>query len=220
MGFVQRIVIARVSTLCEVAVQHYLENLGFQHPDLELKGALGRSYSSRVYFRKLHQVLRMCRSASMDRSALWWLTSPPRYTKSWVCVYTWPAASMLNTVAVSGIPFLHKHTILVKASGMVESNGVHTHDLPLPELLGQLWDNCNISRIYHTPIATSGSCSLSKVHYDALNASKPLEKSPPWRGYSTREAQARTLDRDPFPRGEPTRAFTTMGPHACPHATK
>ena len=70
---------------------------------LSSRGALGRSYSSRVYFRKLHHALRMRRSTSMERPALW-LTSPPRYN-SFVCLHTWPAASTLNTAADSGIPF-------------------------------------------------------------------------------------------------------------------
>ena len=50
---------------------------------LSSRGALGRSYSSRVFFRKLHHTLRMRRSTSMDSSALW-LTFPPRYTNSLV----------------------------------------------------------------------------------------------------------------------------------------
>ena len=41
-------------------------------------GALGRSYSSRVYFRKLHHALRRRRSAPMDISMLW-LTFPKVY---------------------------------------------------------------------------------------------------------------------------------------------
>ena len=54
---------------------------------LSSRGALGRSYSSRVYFRKLHNALRTRRSTSMDRSAFW-LTFPPRYTNSFVWLYT------------------------------------------------------------------------------------------------------------------------------------
>ena len=42
---------------------------------LSSRGALGRSYSSRVYFRKLHHALRTRRSTSMDRLAFW-LTFP------------------------------------------------------------------------------------------------------------------------------------------------
>ena len=46
---------------------------------LSSRGALGRSYSSRVYFRKLHHALHMCRSTSMDRSVLLWLRFPQVY---------------------------------------------------------------------------------------------------------------------------------------------
>ena len=45
---------------------------------LSSRGALRGSYSSTVYFRKLHYLLRMHRSTSIDRPALW-LTLPPRY---------------------------------------------------------------------------------------------------------------------------------------------
>ena len=71
---------------------------------LSSRGALGRSYRSRVYFRKLHHTLRMRPSTSMDRSALWW-TFPPRYTNSFVWLYIWPAASTLNMAVDSSIPF-------------------------------------------------------------------------------------------------------------------
>ena len=92
---------------------------------LSLRGALGRSYSSRVYFRKLHHALRMHRSPSMDRSALR-LMFPPRYTNSFIWLYTWPAASTLNMAVDSGISFVCKHMILVLASDTVRPNDVHT----------------------------------------------------------------------------------------------
>ena len=81
--------------------------------------------SSREYFRKLHQVLRMRRSTSMDRLA-WWSTFPPRYTNSCVHLYTWPAASTLNLAVASGIPLVRKHMISVLASGTVRPNAAHT----------------------------------------------------------------------------------------------
>ena len=92
---------------------------------LSLRGALGRSYSSRVYSRKLHYELRMRRSASIDRLALW-LTFVPRYTNSFVWLYTWPAASTLNVTVDSGIPFARKHMISVLASNTVRPNAAHT----------------------------------------------------------------------------------------------
>ena len=92
---------------------------------LSSRGALGRSYSSRVYFRKLHHALRMRRSTSMDRSVLW-LTFPPRYINSLVWLYTWPAASTLNVAVDSGISFARKHMISVLASDTVRPNAAHT----------------------------------------------------------------------------------------------
>ena len=92
---------------------------------LSSRGALGRSYSSRVYFWKLHHALRMRRSTSMDRSALW-LTFPPRYTNSFVWLYTWPAASTLNMAVDSGIPSVPKRMISVLASDIVRLNAAHT----------------------------------------------------------------------------------------------
>ena len=89
------------------------------------RGALGRPYSSRVCFRKLHHASRMHRSTSMDRSALW-LTFPPRYTNSFVWLYTWPAASTLNKAVDSGIPFARRHIISVLASDTVRPNAAHT----------------------------------------------------------------------------------------------
>ena len=41
---------------------------------LSSRGALGRSYSSRVFVRRLHHALPMCRSVSIDRAVLFWLT--------------------------------------------------------------------------------------------------------------------------------------------------
>ena len=92
---------------------------------LSSKGALDRSYSLRIYLRKLHHALRMRRLTSMDRSALW-LTFPPRYTNSFVWLYTCPTASTLNVAVDSGIPFVRKHMISVLASDTVRPNAAHT----------------------------------------------------------------------------------------------
>ena len=46
---------------------------------LSSRGAPGLSNSSRVYFRKMHHTLRMCRSTSMDRSVSLWLRFPQVY---------------------------------------------------------------------------------------------------------------------------------------------
>ena len=116
MGSAQCVVVARARTQRDAAVQHYLLSSG---------GALGRSYSLRVYFRKLHHALRMRRSTSMDRSILW-LAFPPMYTNSFVWFYTWAAASTLNMAADSGIPFARKHMFSVLASDTVRPNAAHT----------------------------------------------------------------------------------------------
>ena len=85
VGSAQHVVVARTRAPRDPAVQHCLEYLGSEHPyfELESRGALGRSYRSRVYFRKLYHALRMRRSTTMDRLALW-LTFPPGYTNSFV----------------------------------------------------------------------------------------------------------------------------------------
>ena len=62
VGSAQRVVVARARAPRDAAVQHGLEYLGSRE-------ALGRSYSLKVYLRKLHRALRMRRSTSMDRSA-------------------------------------------------------------------------------------------------------------------------------------------------------
>ena len=50
----------------------------------------------------------MRRLPSIDRPVLR-LTFPPRYTNSFVWLYSWPAASTLNVAVDSGIPFVRKH---------------------------------------------------------------------------------------------------------------
>ena len=92
---------------------------------LSSRGALGLSYSLRVHFRKLHHALRTRRSTSMDRSAFW-LTFPPRYTNSFVWLYTLPAAYTLNVAVDSEIPFVRKHMISVSASDTMRPNVAHT----------------------------------------------------------------------------------------------
>ena len=78
---------------------------------LSSSGALGRSYISKVYFRKLYHALRMRRSTSMDRSALWSMFFP-RCTNEFVWLYTWSTASMRNMASASGIPFVLKRTMI------------------------------------------------------------------------------------------------------------
>ena len=61
----------------------------------------------------------------MNRSALW-LTFPPRYTNSYVWLYTWPAAYTLNTAVDSDIPFARKYMISVLVSDTTRPNAAHT----------------------------------------------------------------------------------------------
>ena len=51
---------------------------------------------------------------------------PPGYTNSFVCLYTWPAASTLNMAVDSGIPFARKRMISVVVSNTMRPNAAHT----------------------------------------------------------------------------------------------
>ena len=99
VGSARRVGLLRARVPRDAAVQHCPEYLGSWHPYFELvRGALGRSYTSRLHFGKMHHALRMMsRSTSMDRSASW-LTFPPEvYTNSsFVLLDSLPAASTLN----------------------------------------------------------------------------------------------------------------------------
>ena len=126
----QRVVVARARATRDAAVHQMCRSStsALSIRILSLRGALGRSYSSRVYFRKLHLALRTHRSTSMDRPVLW-LTPPSRYPTSFVWLYTSPAASTLNMLVASGIRFVRKHMIFVLASDdTVRPNPAHTSD--------------------------------------------------------------------------------------------
>ena len=71
----------------------------------------------------------MRRSTSTDRLASW-LTFPPRYTNSFVWLYTWPAASTLNVAVDPDIRFARKHMISVLASDTVRPNAAHSSRPP------------------------------------------------------------------------------------------
>ena len=93
---------------------------------LRSRGALVRSYSSRVFFQKLHHALRMRRLISMDRLALW-LTFPPGCMNSSVWLYIWSAASTLNMAVDSGTCFVRQQMISVLASDTVRPNAAQTN---------------------------------------------------------------------------------------------
>ena len=102
-------------------------------------GGRSLSYSSRVHFRKLHHALRMCRLTL-------WLTFPPRYTNSFVWLYTWPAASTLNMAMNFGITFMRNHMISALASDTLRPNAAHTTTI--------------ISIIF---LSCSGDCEMTEI---------------------------------------------------------
>ena len=67
MGSARLVVVARARAPHDAAVQHCLEYRGSWHPGFELEGSLGRSYGSRVYFRKLHHALYVCMVITYSR---------------------------------------------------------------------------------------------------------------------------------------------------------
>ena len=115
VGSAQRVVVVRERVPRDAAVVYVPSTSGLIIQILSSRGVLDRSYNSRAYFRKLHSALRMGRSTSMDMSALC-LMFPPRYTNSFVWLYTWPAAATLNMAVASGIPFVLEQMISVLAS--------------------------------------------------------------------------------------------------------
>ena len=93
---------------------------------LSSRGALGRSYNSRVYFRKLHHAMRMRRLTSMDRSAFFVVDVPPEVYEL-VRLVVHLARCLYADVAVdSSILFVCKHMISVFTSNVVRPNAAHT----------------------------------------------------------------------------------------------
>ena len=76
VGSAQRVDVARAGAPCNAAVQH-CSTLALSVRILSSSGALSRSYSSRVYFRKLHHALHQRQLTSMDRLALFVVDVPP-----------------------------------------------------------------------------------------------------------------------------------------------
>ena len=163
VGSAQRAAVARAQASHDAAVQHCLSTSAFSIRTLSSTGALGRSYSSRVYFRKLHHALRLRRSTSMDRLVLQF-TFSPRHTSSFVWMNTWPAASTLKPVVDSSIPFARKHMISVLVYDTERPNAAHAHHLP--ELLA---GDCE------TTLASSGE---SMPQSDTARAGSPAVTSP------------------------------------------
>ena len=108
------------------AVHHCLEYLGSEHPGFQLEGSARFvvQFEGELSKPVLH-VLRLRQLTSMYRLALW-SAFPPRYTNTFVWLYTWTVASTLNVVVDSSILFGRKHMISVLAPETVRPNAVHT----------------------------------------------------------------------------------------------
>ena len=124
---------------------------------LSSRGALDRSYSSRVYFRKQHHALRMRRLNSIDMS-LFWLTFTPRYTNSFVWLHPWPAAlaRCLYSECGSGFWYLfcaqtHYLTFGLRYGEARRRAHDHEHPHHLPHLSRGLRDDPGIASVKRAP---------------------------------------------------------------------
>ena len=126
VGSAQGVVVARTRAPRDAAVQHCIINLGSEHLGFELEG----SARSVVMFESVLPEAAPCVAYALidldEQVGILWFTFPPRYTYSFVWLYTRTSASMLNMAVDSGIPFVHKHMISVLASDTVRSNAGHT----------------------------------------------------------------------------------------------
>ena len=126
MGSARRVVVARARASRDVAIQHCLEYLGSDHPDFEFEG----SARSVVQFEGVLPEAAPCVAyAPIDLEGqvpTLWLTCLPRYTNSFVWLYTWLAASTLNVAVDSGIPLERKHMISVSVSDTMRPNAART----------------------------------------------------------------------------------------------
>ena len=112
VGSTQRAVVARRRTPRHSAVQHCRKYLDSEHPDFELEG----SARSAVQFEGVRPEAAPCVAyapVNLDGRVRIVVDVPPRYTNSFVWLYTWPAASTLNIAVDTGIPFTRKHMISV-----------------------------------------------------------------------------------------------------------
>ena len=80
--------------------QHYLEYVGSEHPDFELEG----SARSVVQFEGVLPKAAPCVAyapVDIDGQIGIIVDVPPRYTNSFVWLYTWPAASTLVSMVIT-----------------------------------------------------------------------------------------------------------------------
>ena len=128
----------------------------------------------------------MRRSTFMDRSALW-LTFPPRYTNSFVRFYTWPAASTLNMMVDSGIPFAQKHMISVLASDRARTNAAHTTTI-IPITFLRCSVHCEI-----TPASSALICPKAASPGLASRHLLPHNPPPPFSSSGAQKVNLRTI---------------------------
>ena len=142
---------------------------------LSARAALGRSYSWRVYLRKLHHALHMRRSISINISVLW-LTFPQVYELVRLvvhlggCLYAEYAGDLRHPLGASTY-----YLSLGLRYGEAERRA-HDHDRPhhLPGLLGQTRDSSGIVSVQHAlqrlhQSWLSDGCSLPPPHPRSLS---------------------------------------------------
>ena len=125
MGSAQRVVVARARALRDAVVQHCLEYLGFYHPDFELEG----SARLVVQFEGVLPEATPCVAhapVDLDGQVGIVVDVPPEVYKLVRLVVHLAAASTLNMVVDSGIPFARIHMNSVLASDTARPNVAHT----------------------------------------------------------------------------------------------
>ena len=106
-------------------------------------------------------------STSMDKSASW-VTSPPKYTNSFVWLHTRPTTSTLNMAVDSGIPFVRKHIISVLTSNKARPNAAYTTTIT-PIIFLSCSGDCE---------TTPASSALSMSQRDVARTGSPAVASP------------------------------------------
>ena len=149
MGSAQRVLVAPAWAPRDVVVQHHLKFLSSWHPDLELEGsAVGRSYSSRAYFRKLHHALRNAPVHLGGQLDIIVVDVPPE-----LCELVHLVVHLVGSLyaeyggGLSGIPFVRQHMISVLASDTVRPNAAHTTTITPFIILGYSGDCETVSQI-------------------------------------------------------------------------
>ena len=134
MGLAQRVVVARGRAPRDAVVQNCLQNLGFEHPDLKLEGSARSVIQSEGVLPKAAPCVAFT-PIDLDGQVDIVVDVPPRYTNSFVWLYTWSTPYSLNVAVDFGIPFVRKQMIPVSAFDMVRPNAAHTTTITLIILL-------------------------------------------------------------------------------------